>query len=82
MPTVEPLRKQSPQGKPALELVTERKFVSVDTDSGIENDANRWATETMPNAKYPLELFLRVITVSLETMKLVNAMPPIGAGLS
>ena len=38
--------------------------------SGIVNDANLWATETMNNAKYPLELFLRVITVSLETMKL------------
>ncbi len=46
------------------------------------NDANLWATETMQNAKYPLELFLRVITANLETMKLVNALPPIGAGLS
>lgn len=32
---------------------------------GIVNDANLWATETMKNPKYPLELFLRVITVSL-----------------
>jgi hypothetical protein len=37
------------------------------------NDANLWATETMNNPKYPLELFLRVITVSLETMKIVRA---------
>jgi len=29
----------------------------------------------MGNAKYPLELFLRVITVSLEAMKIVNALP-------
>ena len=29
----------------------------------------------MGNAKYPLELFLRVITVSLETMKIVNGLP-------
>jgi predicted helicase len=29
----------------------------------------------MGNAKYPLELFLRVITVSLETMKIVNSLP-------
>ena len=34
--------------------------------SGIINDANGWAVETMNNPKYPLELFLRVITVSLE----------------
>ncbi len=29
----------------------------------------------MGNARYPLELFLRVITVSLETMKIVRALP-------
>ena len=62
-------------GKPALEWVMERQSVTTDKDSGIENDANLWATETMGNAKYPLELFLRVITVSLETMKIVNTLP-------
>ena len=41
----------------------------------ITNDANDWARETMNNARYPLELFLRVITVSLETQKIVNALP-------
>lgn len=29
---------------------------------------------TMQNPRYPLELFLRVITVSLETMKIVKAL--------
>ena len=29
----------------------------------------------MGNRKHPLEQFLRVITASLETMKLLNAMP-------
>jgi len=29
----------------------------------------------MNNLKYPLELFLRVITVSLKTMKIVNGLP-------
>lgn len=29
----------------------------------------------MNNPKYPLELFLRVITVSLETMKIVEGLP-------
>ncbi len=62
-------------GKPALEWVMERQAVTTDKKSGIVNDANLWATETMGNAKYPLELFLRVITVSLETMKIVNALP-------
>jgi predicted helicase len=62
-------------GKPALEWVMERQSVSKDKDSGITNDANLWATETMGNPKYPLELFLRVITVSLETMKIVEGLP-------
>jgi predicted helicase len=62
-------------GKPALEWVMERQAVTTDKDSGIVNDANLWATETMANAQYPLELFLRVITVSLETMKIVNGLP-------
>jgi predicted helicase len=29
----------------------------------------------MNNPKYPMELFLRVITVSLETMKIVDGLP-------
>ncbi|WP_442769023.1 type ISP restriction/modification enzyme, partial [Acinetobacter bohemicus] len=62
-------------GKPALEWVMERQGVSTHKDSGIVNDANDWANETMNNPAYPLELFLRVITVSLETMKIVKGLP-------
>ena len=62
-------------GKAALDWVMERQAVRVDKASGIVNDANDWATETMGNPKYPLELFQRVITVSLETQKIVNALP-------
>lgn len=39
------------------------------------SDSNLGATETMHNTKYPLELFLRGITVSLETLKIANALP-------
>lgn len=62
-------------GKSAIEWVMERQGVSTHKDSGITNDANDWAIETMGNAKYPLELLLRVITVSLETMKIVRSLP-------
>lgn len=65
-------------GKPAIEWVVERQCVKTDKDSGIVSDANDWATETMNNPRYPLELLLRVITVSLETMKIVKALPPLG----
>ena len=44
-------------------------------NGGSATDANDWAIETMNNPKYPLELLLRVVTVSLETMKIVNALP-------
>ncbi|WP_440532566.1 DEAD/DEAH box helicase [Variovorax sp. YR566] len=62
-------------GKPAIEWVMERQAVRIDKTSGIVNDANDWAIETMHNPKYPLELLLRVVTVSLETIKLVRALP-------
>ena len=62
-------------GKAALDWVMERQCVKTDKDSGIVNDANDWAIETMGNAKYPLELFQRVVTVSLETNRIVAGLP-------
>ena len=62
-------------GKPALEWVMDRQCVKTDKESGIVNDANDYANETMNNPAYPLELFQRVITVSLETMKIVRGLP-------
>ncbi|WP_019223901.1 type ISP restriction/modification enzyme, partial [Bartonella rattaustraliani] len=62
-------------GKPALEWVMGRQCVKTDKKSGIVNDANRYAVETIGNPAYPLELFQRVITVSLETMKIVRNLP-------
>lgn len=64
-------------GKAALDWVMERQSVRTDKASGIVNDANDWAIETMGNPKYPLELFQRVVTVSLETQKIVNGLPPL-----
>lgn len=62
-------------GKPALEWVMERQCVKTDKASGIVNDANRYAIETVGDPAYPLLLFQRVITVSLETMKIVRSLP-------
>lgn len=62
-------------GKPALEWVMERQVVKTDKASGIVNDANRYAVETVSDPAYPLKLFQRVITVSLETMKIVRGLP-------
>ena len=62
-------------GKPALEWAMERQVVKTDKVSGIVNDANRSAIETMGEPAYPLTLFQRVITVSLETMEIVRNLP-------
>lgn len=62
-------------GKPALEWVMERQTIKTDPASGIVNDANRYAIETVGDPAYPLKLFQRVITVSLETMKIVRSLP-------
>lgn len=62
-------------GRSPIEWVMDRQLVKTDKDSGIVNDANDWAIDTMNNPKYPLELLLRVITVSLETNKIVKSLP-------
>ena len=60
--------------KSALDCVVDRACVSIDKASGIVNDFNDYAAE-MGNERYPLDLFLKIITVSLETMKIVRALP-------
>ena len=62
-------------GKPALAWVMERQCVRINKASGIVSDANRYAIETVGDPRYPLDLFLRVITVSLATMKVVRDLP-------
>ena len=60
--------------KSALDWIVERCRVTVDKDSGIVNDFNKYGEE-MGDPTYPYDLFLKVITVSLETMKIVKALP-------
>jgi predicted helicase len=61
-------------GKPALEWIMERYQITVDKDSGIRNDPNDWAHEHN-QPRYILDLVKRIVRVSLETMKIVNALP-------
>ena len=62
-------------GRSALEWVMDRQCVKTDKASGIINDANDYANETMQNPAYPLQLFQRVITVSLKTMEIIRNLP-------
>lgn len=64
-------------GKPAIDWVMERQAIRQDKTSGIVNDANDYANETIGDPRYPFDLLRRIITVSLETMKIVHALPPL-----
>jgi hypothetical protein len=57
----------------ALEWIIDQYQVSTDKRSGITNDPNR---EDDP--PYILRLIGQIITVSLETVKIVKALPPLG----
>ena len=61
-------------GRSAIEWIMERYQVKTDKDSGIKNDPNDWASEH-GKPRYILDLLLSIITVSLETQKIVNALP-------
>ena len=60
--------------KSALDWVVERACVSTDKKTGITNDFNQYGIEN-GNERYPLELFLKVLTVSMETLKIVKSLP-------
>ena len=53
----------------------ERQCIKTDNSSGITNDPNLYANETMNNPAYPLELLQKVITVSLETLNIIKELP-------
>lgn len=61
-------------GKSAIEWIMERYAVSINKDSLIKNDPNDWSAEHN-DEKYIFNLLLRIITVSLETMKIVHTLP-------
>ena len=60
--------------KSALDWLVERCCVSKDKDSGIVNDFNLFGEE-QGVSNYPYDLFLRMITVSLKTVEIVNSLP-------
>lgn len=60
--------------KSALDWIVERACYSQDKKSGIVNDFNQYAIE-IGNPRYPLELFLKIITVSVESVKIIKQLP-------
>ena len=61
-------------GRSAIEWIMERYQITTHKESGITNDPNDWATEHN-QPRYILDLLLSVVTVSLETMKIVKGLP-------
>ncbi len=61
-------------GKSAIEWIMDRYQITVDKDSQIKNDPNDWAIEHN-QPRYILDLLLSIITVSIETVKIVNTLP-------
>lgn len=63
-------------GRSAIEWIMERYQVKIDKASEIKNDPNDWAKEHN-DPTYILDLLLSVITVSIETMKIVKDLPKV-----
>ena len=60
----------------ALEWLLDRYRVTTNKDSGIVNDPNDWGSE-MGDHRYIIDLVKRVTTISMETMAIVKALPPL-----
>jgi predicted helicase len=60
-------------GRSAIEWLMDRYEVKVDKDSGIHNDPNLWSEDP----RYVVDLVARIVRVSVETKRIVRALPPI-----
>jgi predicted helicase len=60
----------------AVAWILDRYQVKTDKASGIVNDPNDWSRE-VEDPRYILDLLARIVTVSLETMTIVDVLPPL-----
>lgn len=58
----------------AIEWLMDRYQVKTDKASQIKNDPNDWSRE-VGDPRYIIDLFARITTVSVETMKIVDGLP-------
>ena len=61
-------------GRSPLEWVLDRYMVKVDKASGIVNDPNAWLRE-QENPRYVVELIRSLVTVSIQTQRLIAQLP-------
>lgn len=60
-------------GKPAIQWIMEQYQVTTDAKSGLIDDPNKFSEDE----KYIFNLLLRVINLSIQTIDLINDLPPI-----
>ncbi|WP_454778744.1 DEAD/DEAH box helicase [Georgenia muralis] len=60
----------------ALDWVMERYQIKLDRSSGIVNDPNDWS-RAVDDPRYIVDLVKRIVTVSVETIRIVDALPPL-----
>jgi predicted helicase len=60
----------------AIEWIMDRYEVKVDKASQIRNDPNDWSRE-VGDPRYILDLLARIVTVSLQTMTIIDTLPPL-----
>ncbi len=60
-------------GRPAIEWIIDQYRVKTDKKSGITDDPNDFSDDP----KYILNLLLSIINVSMQTVELVNSLPPL-----
>jgi len=61
-------------GKSAIEWIMERYQVTTHKESGIVNDPNLWCDEHA-DPRYIIDLIKRIVTLSLETRRIVKSLP-------
>jgi predicted helicase len=61
----------------ALDWILERYQVKTDKASGIVNDPNDWSREHQ-QPRYIIDLIGRIVTVSLETNRIIENLPGLG----
>lgn len=61
----------------ALDWIIERYQIKTDKASGIVNDPNDWSREHA-QPRYIIDLIGRIVTVSLETNRIVDSLPGLG----
>ena len=63
-------------GRSPIEWAVDRYQVRQDTKSGIVNDPNLWAPD---NPRYIPDLIKRLVTLSIDSLNLINTLPPFTA---